>query len=126
MARYGGDFGSRWSGAPQRRRAGYFGGLFAPWPAGYPTPGPGYPGDAHPYGAGYGGFGGDPYDRAFKSRWQTDHGDPYRDRARRTPMRAVREPYDADPRWDPRPGAPHYGGSGMHPYRERYDTGWRW
>ena len=126
MARYGRDFGPRWSGAPQGRRPGYYGGPVAPWPAAYPTPGRGYPGDAHLYGAGYGGFGADPYDWAYKSQWQTDHGDPYRDRSRGTPIRAVRESYDADSRWDPRPRGAYRSEPGMHRHPERYDTGWRW
>ncbi|HEX6070731.1 MAG TPA: hypothetical protein VFZ18_12935 [Longimicrobiaceae bacterium] len=46
--------------------------------------------------AGWGGFdrggmrGEGRYDRGFKSRWQTDYGDPFGDRAARTPMRMIR------------------------------------
>ena len=50
------------------------------------------------YGAGWGGYdrgfrggyGGTEYDAGYKSRWQTDVGDPYGDRANRTPMRMIR------------------------------------
>jgi hypothetical protein len=30
------------------------------------------------------------YDRGFKSRWQTDYGDPFGDRQQHTPMRVIR------------------------------------
>ena len=36
---------------------------------------------------------GERYDRGFKSRWQTDYGDPFNDRASRTPMRMIRGEY---------------------------------
>ena len=37
------------------------------------------------------GFGATEYDRGYKSRWQTDYGDPYGDRQQNTPMRVIRE-----------------------------------
>ena len=36
---------------------------------------------------------GDRYDQGFKSRWQTDYGDPFNDRGSRTPMRMTRGGY---------------------------------
>lgn len=35
------------------------------------------------------------YDRGYKSRWQTDYGDPFGDRAARTPMRMIRGEYES-------------------------------
>lgn len=36
------------------------------------------------------------YDRGMRDRWQTDHGDPFGDRAAHTPMRMVREGHEYD------------------------------
>jgi hypothetical protein len=33
------------------------------------------------------------YDRGYKSRWQTDHGDPFGDRTSHTPMRVIQGEY---------------------------------
>ena len=41
-------------------------------------------------------FGGSEYDRGYKSRWQTNHGDPFGDRAAHTPMRVIRGEYRSD------------------------------
>lgn len=46
--------------------------------------GPGY------RGAGYGGMSDYDEDYGHKSRWQTDYGDPYGDRASNTPIRMMR------------------------------------
>ncbi|HEX7120261.1 MAG TPA: hypothetical protein VF212_15810 [Longimicrobiales bacterium] len=50
------------------------------------------------YGLGYGAYGAEygaaGYGREFeKSRWETDYGDPFRDRERGTPMRMIRGEY---------------------------------
>ena len=66
------------------------------------------------------------YGRPRKSQWQTDHGDPYRDRARRTPIRTMRPSYDADSRWNAGRRGPYRSEPGGAPYQGRYDTGWRW
>jgi transformer-2 protein len=46
------------------------------------------------YGGEYRGYGDDyryrGYDRNYKSRWQTDYGDPFGDRLQQTPMRIIR------------------------------------
>ncbi len=94
------------------------------------------------------------YDRAYKSRWQTDFGDPFGDRTARTPMRMIRgeyqsgydrgfrgsnrdlergntgygrDYYEANPMsYDPHP-AGNRGGNrarGNRPYGRGYDAGW--
>ena len=79
------------------------------------------------YGADYGWSG---YDRGYKSRWQTDYGDPFGDRERHTPMRVVRgEPFRRERGWemgyDRDYGASPYP-MGYRPYSARagYDTGY--
>lgn len=58
------------------------------WNPGYDR---GYRGEAGWRGyEGEGMMGRGRYDRGFKSRWQTDYGDPFGDRAARTPMRMIR------------------------------------
>lgn len=53
------------------------------------SPGYGYGGSSWGgYDRGY-GFTGDAYDRGYKSRTQTDFGDPFGDRTSRTPMRMI-------------------------------------
>lgn len=38
----------------------------------------------------YGAYGATGYDRNYKSRWETDYGDPFGDRTSRTPIRVMR------------------------------------
>lgn len=71
-------------------------------------------------------FGRD-YDQGYKSRWQTDYGDPYGDRRYHTPMRVIRgsaHGYDRTPRYgrDYNAGYPF----GYLPYSARagYDSGY--
>lgn len=76
------------------------------------------------YGAGtydrnYYGYGTMGYDRGYKSRWETDYGDPFGDRTSRTPIRVMNEEfhgrYDRDmtagPTYDR-----NYRGVGYDPY----------
>jgi hypothetical protein len=42
------------------------------------------------------GYMGGGYDRDYKSRWQTDYGDPFGDRGANTPMRMIRGEYRSD------------------------------
>lgn len=51
--------------------------------------GGGWGGYDRSFRGGYGGMGYDA-DYGYKSRWQTDYGDPYGDRVNRTPMRVIR------------------------------------
>ncbi|HEV2146863.1 MAG TPA: hypothetical protein VGR37_05560 [Longimicrobiaceae bacterium] len=52
----------------------------------------------------YGATDMDRYDRDYKSRWQTDNGDPFGDRTSRTPMRVMRGEYhNYDRDFDRRP-----------------------
>jgi hypothetical protein len=78
MALFGRDYGRDYgySGDPRYGRERKFGAGWGP-----------YDGE---YGYGFGDVAG--YDRAFryKSRWQTDYGDPFGDRVSRTPMRMIR------------------------------------
>lgn len=104
--RYGGDYGS-WAGGGEARPPAY----------GYRSG-----------GFGFGGFDRGPrggYDRSYKSRWQTDNGDPYGDRTQNTPFRVTRgefEGRDRNPnRWGPYDRG-DYGARGPG----RYDRGWRW
>ena len=66
------------------------------------------------------------YDRGFKSSWQTEHGDPFGDRARGTPIRVVRGDYRAQSRR--RPGSAEYGrwGYGRPDRASGYDHEWMW
>jgi hypothetical protein len=72
-------------------------------------------------GTGYGDDFRTGYDRSYKSRWQTDYGDPFNDRDQRTPMRVIRgesRGYDAsyfDNRYD----------SGFRGGPTRYDDTYR-
>lgn len=43
----------------------------------------------HEFDRGYRRDLGGSYDQGYKSRWETDYGDPFGDRQRRTPMRVV-------------------------------------
>lgn len=58
--------------------------------------GTGWGGYDRNYRAGYGGA--TEYDEGYgyKSRWQTDFGDPYGDRSNRTPMRVIRGEFRGD------------------------------
>lgn len=63
------------------------------------------------YGAGApnrGGYGAG-YDQDYKSRWETDYGDPFGDRSSRTPIRMTRGEYNA-PGYDRGYGNPGYSG----------------
>lgn len=66
------------------------------------------------YGAGAAnrGYG---YDRDYKSRWQTDYGDPFGDRTSRTPIRMTRGEYHApgyDRGYGPNANSGGYAGAG--------------
>jgi hypothetical protein len=98
-------------------------------------------------------FGAMGYDRSYKSRWETDFGDPFGDRSARTPMRMIRGEYEGGDRgyqganrygrdyyeanpmgYDPYAGRPGYTGregTWMRGYDRNYrtsgrgyDTGW--
>lgn len=51
--------------------------------------------DMYAYDRGYGTYGaaGVGYDRNYKSRWETDYGDPFNDRGSNTPIRMIRGEY---------------------------------
>ncbi|HET8656132.1 MAG TPA: hypothetical protein VFL93_11500 [Longimicrobiaceae bacterium] len=70
--------------------------LYGTWGTGYTGYDQGYYGGAQNFGTGYGydrGYymGNAGYDNNFKSRWQTDNGDPFGDRSARTPMRVIHD-----------------------------------
>lgn len=44
-------------------------------------------------------MGRDRFDRGYKSRWQTDFGDPFNDRAHHTPIRMTRGEYRGAGEW---------------------------
>jgi len=60
------------------------------------------------------------YDRGYKSRFQTQHGDPFGDRKERTPMRVIRGDAPDQERgfWSRDPGGRYDTG-----FRRNYDTG---
>lgn len=67
------------------------------------------------------------YDRQYKSRWQTDYGDPYGDRVQQTPIRMIRgEPQRYGRGYDRFRGETSYP-MGYMPYSRRagYDTGYQ-
>ncbi len=103
--RYGrerGRYGGRRQPWHMRRREPGYGREFARRePPEYRTGRFGYGREYMGYGLGYGAYGGygveygaAGYGREFeKSRWETDYGDPFRDRERGTPIRMIRGEY---------------------------------
>jgi hypothetical protein len=90
MARYGRDYNRGGWGEDYGNR-GYYGGGFSDRGGGdygYRTGGYGF--DRTPNRAGWGST----YDRDYKSRWQTDYGDPFGDRASGTPIRVMRGEFE--------------------------------
>lgn len=113
MARYGSDYGRSTRGGPDFGRRPYYGGELGRggYDYGYRTGGGwdrdrfrtggaglryGYDHDRDRYRA------GGPYDREYKSRWQTDYGDPFGDRARGTPIRTMRGEFENRDEWNRR------------------------
>ncbi len=125
MARYGRDYRQGMGGGYNGHRPYYpgddyaaaFGGAQSGYHTGYRSGGYGYDRDLH-------GRPGGEYDRAYKGRWVTEHGDPFRDRVQHTPIRTMRGEFGneaPDPgRW--RGNEYTYGRS---PVRGRYDHDWR-
>lgn len=125
MARYGRDYRQGMGGLNYGRRPYYPGddyrAAFGGSQSGYHT---GYRSGGHPYDRDLYGRPGGEYDRGYKSRYETEYGDPFNDRAQHTPVRTMRGEFGNEPR---DPGRWHgndytYGG---YPARGRYDNGWR-
>lgn len=64
------------------------------------------------------------YDRAYKGRWDTAHGDPFNDRVQHTPVRTMRGEFGNEARDPGRWRGDEYR-YGRYPNRGRYDRGWR-
>ncbi|HEX2188640.1 MAG TPA: hypothetical protein VHG51_07055 [Longimicrobiaceae bacterium] len=78
-------------------------------------------------GAGYGTYGARDmetgYDRDYKSRWQTDYGDPFGDRTNRTPIRLMRGEFHNREGYDVDYGRPYGAGSNVRYDRDMMDRG---
>ena len=104
--RYGGDYGSSAGGGGEPRP------LY-----GYRTGGFGYRG----FVPGQRGA----YDRGYKSRSQTDYGDPFGDRTRSTPFRVTRGEFQGRGRSPNRSGPYDRGNYGAR-RPDPYDRAWWW
>lgn len=108
MAQYGWDYDRLGRDSRGYRGGGFAGGY------GYGPPDDHYRAGAYRYGADY----GSPYDRDYKSRAQTNYGDPFGDRGRGVPFRVMQGEFNARDR----------GGAGMRGYDggfRGYDNGFR-
>ena len=124
MAHRAKGYDQSWWGRPHHRYDTGIG--YSPWVGpggrgdyGYRTDGYDYPHDAQP--ATRSG-----YDWNFKSRRQTNYGDPFKDRVQRTPFRVRQGQFEGRGR-----GSGTWRGYGREDYgrypdRARYDDAWWW
>lgn len=126
MARYGWGYDRPGRTGPGRDNRGYPDGGYPGRYFGYGPHdgGGGYRADAYRYGADYGAM----YDRDYKTRAQTDYGDPFDDRSRGVPFRVMQgefhardRGYDRGYRGDDRGFRDDRGFGGYT--RNRYDRG---
>lgn len=135
MAYYGRDYdrggwGDSYYGSPAYNQ----GGGYRPGYGGQSGNRYGYRTGAYGYDRNFSRGTGGGYDRNYKSRWQTDHGDPFGDRSRGTPIRMLRGEFENEnrdrSRWggydrgDYRTWADHGRYDRGRYDRGRYDSGW--
>ena len=124
MAHYGRDYGERMGGV---------------WSAGARNYGPhrgfggnrgeeydrGFRRGGHVYDRGFHSRVAGPYDWNYKSRQQTNRGDPFGDRTRRTPIRAIRGEFENRGRDPDRWHGYDRGEYGPYGHEPTYPRGWR-